>query len=465
MVQVAPSPLLTPTIPTGIAASSRQAAGFARLLSGATPANDRSPAAAPPPAPPASGDRPPIADDGNGLPPSTDYAPVAELQGRAAETETAGTDHHSADTSPATPVLAVDSDAVTPLLAAIGPGTRRADTAQPTTDQPEPEQREQVSLVAGLFVLPIIAPVTPPPPPPGTASRVAGPDEASPPVAIPRPALPGQQPAQTQPRIINIPLAGDAIDRIALADPRLGQPVSLPGQAQLQPPSPTVVITRPAEPPVREAPATPPVATAPTATPEPVLIGVAQPAVRAFATAIAAAARSANRPVTLHEPLDEPGVTTPGAITADPSIRTSALDAPTSTVDIRRADWTARLVDHIEALRDAANARDTRITLVPHALGKIDVAVRQDGDTLHVHFAAEAPATRVLIADAQPRLAEIAESRGLRLGQSSVDGGTNQHQPQRQGTAPDRSAPPPAAGRARESADDDGTRLSIHRIA
>ena len=76
-------------------------------------------------------------------------------------------------------------------------------------------------------------------------------------------------------------------------------------------------------------------------------------------------------------------------------------------------------------MHDVANARDPRITLVPDALGKIEVALRQDGDTVHVQFAADAPATRALLADAQPRLAELAEARGLRLGDASVSAGSD----------------------------------------
>lgn len=165
------------------------------------------------------------------------------------------------------------------------------------------------------------------------------------------------------------------------------------------------------------------------AQPAPVLIGVAQPALRAFASAIAAI----TRPVARRAPAEDalPPVA-PGAAPLAPAQAPTRIDQVTAPVDTRRADWPVRIIDHIEALRDAADARDTRITLVPHALGKIDVAVRQDGDMLHVHFTAEAPATRALIADAQPRLAEIAEQRGLRLGQSSVDSGAGQQQRQAQ---------------------------------
>ena len=63
------------------------------------------------------------------------------------------------------------------------------------------------------------------------------------------------------------------------------------------------------------------------------------------------------------------------------------------------------MIAHIETLRDNADAGDTRIRLIPDALGTIDVAVKRDHDTLHVQFTAEQATTRTLIQDAQPRLA------------------------------------------------------------
>jgi flagellar hook-length control protein FliK len=93
-----------------------------------------------------------------------------------------------------------------------------------------------------------------------------------------------------------------------------------------------------------------------------------------------------------------------------------------------------QMVERIETLRDAAPIRETRIALVPDALGKVDIAVRQDGERVHVHFTAETQAARQILSDAQPRLTELAESRGIRLGQTSVDigqGGANPQSGQR----------------------------------
>lgn len=158
---------------------------------------------------------------------------------------------------------------------------------------------------------------------------------------------------------------------------------------------------------------------------------------------------------------DEPGDRWSGAT----GVAGIAAAAPTAfapvagsaMIDLRQEQWPADMVAQIERLRDAADAADTSIRLLPDALGEVQVDVRQDGDTLHVRFTAEQPQTRALLQDAQPRLAEAAEARGLKLGQSGVDAGT--HGQHRQ-PAPQRSSSTtnPVADR-QEPADDD-TRIA-----
>lgn len=158
--------------------------------------------------------------------------------------------------------------------------------------------------------------------------------------------------------------------------------------------------------------------------PEAPLIGVAVPALRAFAAAIAATTARPER-----VSIDEPVVAThpTGAIAPEPPApradSTVTLPAP---IDMRRQDWTRALIDRIDAVHDVANARDTRITLVPDALGKIEVALRQVGETIHVQFAADVAATRTMLAEAQPRLAELADARGLRLGDTIIAAASDQ---------------------------------------
>jgi len=101
-------------------------------------------------------------------------------------------------------------------------------------------------------------------------------------------------------------------------------------------------------------------------------------------------------------------------------------------LDLRGDAGLQKMIDHIELLRDDADAHDTRIRLVPDALGAVDVAVRRQGDSLHVHFTAETAATRALLTEAQPRLVELADARGVRIAGASVDGGSGgsgQHAP------------------------------------
>lgn len=159
--------------------------------------------------------------------------------------------------------------------------------------------------------------------------------------------------------------------------------------------------------------------------PVPVLPPVTQaaPAAQVFAAALAA-------------PLVEPLDTATPADPASPEIQLlRSLEVQRTTVqataqadqaplDLSRDDWTGKMIERIAALRDGVEAADTRIRLAPEHLGTIDVSIRRDGDRLQVHFTAENPATRQLLADAAPRLAELAEARGLRLGQSSVDSGS-----------------------------------------
>ncbi|RZL59303.1 MAG: flagellar hook-length control protein FliK, partial [Sphingomonas sp.] len=159
--------------------------------------------------------------------------------------------------------------------------------------------------------------------------------------------------------------------------------------------------------------------------------GTTAPASQVFGAAIHAAAGADERRAA--EPAELAPTATP---TLAPVAGSSAVVDPQPTLDLRQNGWPAAMIDHIETLRDAANATDTRIRLVPDALGVIDIAVKTVGDAIHVRFAAADATTRTLIEDAQPRLAAIAEERGLRIGQTVVEaapaGQTNTGQSQTQ---------------------------------
>lgn len=260
----------------------------------------------------------------------------------------------------------------------------------------------------------------------GGATRAVSPP---PPIASGSPAsIPNQadEPASSQQSSGIVPAAAPQTVRLSIettgstADRPAANPIIFvrPVSASAQPSSPERVAAVDAP-----IPASPPIPTPiPTPATAPV-IGVAVPALRAFAAGIAATTARPPRLLRDEEPLAAPVAPTSSADSAaqrlDPALR--ALPP----IDMRREDWTRALIDRIGAVHDVANARDTRITLVPDALGKIEVALRQDGGTVHVQFAADAPATRALLADAQPRLAELAEARGLRLGDASVSAGSD----------------------------------------
>jgi len=162
----------------------------------------------------------------------------------------------------------------------------------------------------------------------------------------------------------------------------------------------------------------------------------------------------------------------PTSATATAALAPAPIAAPavSGPIDVRHERWPTAMIERIEIIRtavaEAADAADTRIRLIPDALGAIDVDVRRDGDTLHVRFTADQPQTRALLHDAQPRLAEAAEERGLKLGQTSIGadagGQAQQHAQQgqpRQATV----AVPPRALRSTVAAaesDADDTRLA-----
>jgi len=131
------------------------------------------------------------------------------------------------------------------------------------------------------------------------------------------------------------------------------------------------------------------------------------------------------------------------------------------------------MIDRIETLQGAGPARETRLSLMPEALGKVDIAIRQDDSgSIHVQFNTDTQSARQLIADAQPKLAEIAQERGIRLGSTSVEsnatgtgaGNANpqMNQGQRQDAAPNRNQPsaPPSARREAQTSTQDDERIA-----
>lgn len=184
--------------------------------------------------------------------------------------------------------------------------------------------------------------------------------------------------------------------------------------------------------------------------PPPVAAQPAAPAAQVFAAAFAVPlgdpAEPASRTI---DPVVIESQTARAAETQRISVQ-AMTEAGQAPLDLSRDEWTGKMIDRIATLRDAAEATDTRIRLAPEHLGSVEVSIRRDGDRLHVHFNAESPATRQLLAEAAPRLAELADSRGVKLGQTSVGGGTGgqdgrQDSPQSHSNRPARPAPAASA--------------------
>jgi hypothetical protein len=186
------------------------------------------------------------------------------------------------------------------------------------------------------------------------------------------------------------------------------------------------------------------------AVPEPALRGAA-PAAEVFGAAIRAAVRK-DDDAAPHRDTADSGPLPIGAVELEPQRHAVAAtgDVQQAPLDTRQDNFPDQMIDRIERLRDDANANDTRIRLIPDALGQIDVTMRRDGDAVHVHFAAEQSATRALLENARPQLADIAASRGLNLGQTSVgaDGGHQQRHPAPTPTWQPQHAATPAAAAA-----------------
>jgi len=116
-------------------------------------------------------------------------------------------------------------------------------------------------------------------------------------------------------------------------------------------------------------------------------------------------------------------------------------------LDMHRETWPTRMIEHIAALRDAADANDTSIRLIPDRLGTIDVSLRRDGERVEVNLHAHQPETRALIAEAQPKLVEMGEARGLRLSTQADTAGNSGQPPPQQQRAPVHTTPAATAHR------------------
>ncbi|MBB5697369.1 flagellar hook-length control protein FliK [Sphingomonas yantingensis] len=120
----------------------------------------------------------------------------------------------------------------------------------------------------------------------------------------------------------------------------------------------------------------------------------------------------------------------------------AAASAP-SPIDTETREWRTQMLDRIEHFAAAAPAhgRETHIRLSPDALGEVAVRLKETDRGIEVVVDA-APEARALLAEAAPRLTELAESRGLRLTMSQPGAGEGSgdrpqpQQPRQQTDAP-----------------------------
>lgn len=290
--------------------------------------------------------------------------------------------------------------------------------------------------------------------PPTVAKSMLSPLDqgAASPVRMPDGSLVAEANSNTRPEPPTTP-AGSATpisaNAISLVAPVAATPEPKPAVAGLVPSEPSrtghpVADTR------RPAPATRfprPKTAAPLVPPAP----TNGPAAQVFAAAIRRGVREAG-------PSVAPELQALAATNRQPAPITPPTPAP---LDLRQDHWPSAMVERIERLWDAADSADTRIRLVPDALGSIEVSVKREGEAVHVQFAADQAATRALIHDAAPRLAEAADARGLKLGQVNVGGGgADANGRQQQASSPNTPLTPVPPRQDAPSADELDTRIA-----
>ncbi|MDG5488301.1 flagellar hook-length control protein FliK [Sphingomonas sp. BGYR3] len=107
-------------------------------------------------------------------------------------------------------------------------------------------------------------------------------------------------------------------------------------------------------------------------------------------------------------------------------------------LDMERREWMATMIDRIETIR-ADGRQDVRIRLSPDALGSIDIRITERSGVADVQVTAEQAGARAMLAEAAPRLSELAESRGLRL--TAQFDGSDRQSPGRSPYHPEQDAP------------------------
>ena len=293
------------------------------------------------------------------------------------------------------------------------------------------------------------------PPGVGAAQGVAVPAEVPPvplpaPVQVPLPAANAapvvpEGPIQSVPQTIASPLP--AVTTQPMDTAPLRQPIA--GEAA----APVVSVASHADAVAKPAPVTR------IAMPTPTAESVAAPAIVDAAAPPPLARRDKEAPT-----LPSVAAGAPDPVVSRPVVAPTQTGQP--TLDTRQPQWTEGMIDRIETLRQSAGANgETRIRLSPDALGDVEIAIRTSDDgKVHIHFNSENADAGRLLADAQPRLVQLAEARGLKLGGMQVDVGTqqqpSQRQAQEQGNAPPRAPRSATTTTAAPSSTNDKQRIA-----
>jgi hypothetical protein len=397
-----------------------------------------------------------------------------------------------------TPALATFLDLLAPSTPAdiAMPGERQDAAASGKSLPPEERGRDEDAL-AWLGVMPpptmaLAAPVpvampgvdasgTVAPTPAMVVAQmptVAGTRDVVPTIAVPRRFAPagasvaavsdGSPPGSVTaaPRSIDAaPLVVAAADAIRVADSRDATPrATATGDAATPAPSGHGADT-PRSTAGQSGDRTPATAPAPFRAEQPVATApAAAPAGRVFAEAIHRALGDRDPQQSADAvPLAAPApVSLAGGVVATGAAQQGALD-------MRHEHWPQAMIERIATLRDMAAENDTRLRLSPDMLGAIDVSLKRDGDAVQVQITAEHAQTRQLLADAQPRLTELAEARGVKLQLAGGQGGAGSqaggHGNQSGGGDAPRHHPSTPAPTRRQTAARDDARSTDQRIA
>lgn len=278
-----------------------------------------------------------------------------------------------------------------------------------------------------------------------------------------------QQPAPLQPVVVEPPEGEVLVPVVVLPMPaRVAPPQQppLPGQTL---PRTKATVERPLEPaprgwsdvPDQAQVATAPAKPAPSAPPRPDFTIPAELA-RQVAQII--------RPVTSNDnpvvdiPANDFAPLTPAAQpqpVAAPGPVQSFQPSQPAFVDTARAEWMQSMIDRIGDIAQADSRREAQIRLRPDALGTVDVKIVERDDRLQVTLNADTAQARQLLSEHAPRLAELAEARGLRFAQTDIGGGAQQ---QERRPAPEQPATPLRPRSAQADADasspDDADRIA-----